>query len=123
MIENNEFEIEFLENLVKEKPDYVEALIALANVYTKSGKYKKGLEIDKRLSNLRPEDPIVFYNLACSHSLLNHVRKAVKALDKAIRLGYDDVEYMLEDSDLENIKNRSEFKKLLKKYFKPSSPN
>lgn len=120
MKNNNKFEIEFYKKLVKQKPDYVDALIPLANAYTKTGQYEKGLELDKRLAKLKPDDPIVFYNLACSYSLLKQYRKAIKALDKAISLGYDDIEYILKDSDLDNIKKRAEFRNLLKKYFKSS---
>jgi len=121
-MKNNKFEIEFYKKLVEQKPDYIEAIISLANAYTKEGEYKKGLELDKRLSKLKPADPIVFYNLACSYSILKQYSNAIKSLDKAIELGYDDVEYMLNDPDLDNIKKRQAFRNLLKKYFKTSSP-
>ena len=53
--EDFEFEINFYENILKERPDFVEALMALGDLYTKAGFYEKGLSIDKRLTRLRPD--------------------------------------------------------------------
>lgn len=119
---NYQFEIEFYKDIVKDKPNYTEALIALANAYTKIGEYDKSLDIDKRLSELKPDDPIVYYNLACNYSLLERYQKAIKCLNKALSLGYKDAEHMLNDPDLDNIKESKEFKNLLEKYFKLSRP-
>jgi len=118
---NNQFEIEFYQKLVEEKPDYVDALIPLAHAYTKIGQHKKGLEIDQRLAELKPEDPIIFYNLACSYSLSGQCENAIKALGRAIELGYNDAKYMLDDPDLDNIKERLDFKNLLKKHFQKTT--
>ncbi len=118
-----DFEISFYENLIKEKPDFVEALIPLGNAYTKKGDYKKGLEIDKRLIELRPDDPIVFYNLACTYSLLNMRDSSFKSLEKAISLGYDDFEYMNQDQDLNNIKTDKRFNELISKHSKTPQIN
>ena len=51
MIHNEDlnFEISFYERLIKEKSDYVEALIVLGDAYTKNGRYKDGLKVDQKL--------------------------------------------------------------------------
>lgn len=118
MLKKNEldFEISFYEDLIKDKPDFVEALIPLGNAYTKKGAYKKGLEIDKRLAELRPDDPVVFYNLACSYSLLNMRDLSFKSLEKAISLGYNDFEYMNQDEDFNNIKTDRRFNEFIAKH-------
>ena len=59
--------------------------------------------MDVRLSGLRPDDPVVFYNLDCSYALLNQPRAALNALSRAVELGYDDFGYLLADRDLENL--------------------
>jgi tetratricopeptide (TPR) repeat protein len=99
-----DFEIAFYEKFLKERPHYAEALIALGDAYTKKGLYDKGLEIDRRLIKLRPDDPFVFYNLACSCSLLNLVDEAFSTLKKALKLGYRDFRWLLSDPDLENVR-------------------
>jgi tetratricopeptide (TPR) repeat protein len=109
-----QFEIAFYEKILKDSPKFVEALMALGDLYTKGGYYQKGLEIDGRLARLRPEDPIVQYNLACSHSLMNDVPKARKAMRSAFALGYDDLAHLEKDPDLLNLLADTEFSEYLK---------
>jgi len=120
MEDDLDFQINFYEKLIKEKPDFIEALIALGDLYTKKGLYKKGLEIDKHLSKLKPKDPIVFYNLACDYSLLNQIEEAIKTLGKAIELGYDDFKWLEKDPDLENLRKDPRYLREIKILFKES---
>ena len=64
-----DFEISFLEGVLKHRPNYIDALAPLAEAYTRRGFFEKGLEIDKRLAFLCQDDPVVHYNLACSYVL------------------------------------------------------
>ena len=109
-----DFEIRFYENILKESPDFVEAIMALADLYTKKGLYREGLELDERLSRLRPEEPVIFYNLACSYSLLNDQYAALNAIRRAIDLGYDDFEHLANDQDLASLMADEQFRKYLK---------
>lgn len=112
---NFEFEIKFYERVLKESPDFIEALIALGDLYTKAGFYEQGLAVDLKLSQLRPDDPIIFYNLTCSQSLLNKIDEAFMSLSKAINLGYKDWSFMSRDTDLENLRRDSRFAEFLDK--------
>ncbi len=107
-----EFEIKFYENILKDSPDFVEALVALGDAYTKNGRYEEGLKVDQKLAKLKPKDPVVFYNLACSYSLLKELDVSLEALRKAIKLGYDDFSYMQKDLDLENLRQDKRYKTL-----------
>ena len=98
-----EFEIDFFENILKITPNFIEALVALGDLYTKAGLWQKGLEIDIKLTQLRPHDAIVYYNLACSYALLNQTRPALSALSKAIDFGYNDFQHLRQDPDMENL--------------------
>src|SRR4051794_15793299 len=95
-------EISFLEGLIRRDPDYVEALQILGDDYTRRGKVEDGLSVDKQLAKLCPGDPLVYYNLACSHSLASQCELALSALEKAISLGYSDFKWMSQDPDLRN---------------------
>ena len=108
-----EFEINFYERLLKEYPNFVDVLMALGETYTRRGWYEKGLEIDRRLSGLRPHEPVIWYNLACSLSLLKRYDDSLEALRQAIALGYDDFEYLLKDSDLASLRQLPKFRRLL----------
>jgi len=107
------WEIEFFRGIVENSPNHVDALINLGNLYTKRGDYAKGLEVDRRLVELRPDDAIVHYNLACSMSLLGDTEGAFAELKAAIDLGYNDLDYILSDGDLESIRKDPRFSEFI----------
>ena len=109
--EDLDFEISFYEGLISKKPDFIEALQALGDAYTKKGLYEKGLSIDEHLSQLQPKDPYVLYNLACSYSLLNQTDKALRSIKLAIKMGYRNFDYLMEDKDLDNLRKDSRFRR------------
>ena len=104
-----EFEIVFLENILKRDRCYIDALRVLAELYTLRKWYSRGLEMDERLVCLLPEDPVARYNLACSYALLSENKDAVRQLCKAVELGYDDLEHLKHDPDLDNIRGVPEY--------------
>ena len=113
-----DFEIKFYESFLKKRPGYIQAMVALGDAYTKRGLYEKGLEIDKRVAELKDDDPTVFYNLSCSYSLLGSIDKAIEALKKAIKLGYRDFKWLEQDPDQENLRKSPEYNLLIKSLFK-----
>ena len=96
--------IAFLEGLVRRDPQYVEALQMLGDHYTQRGKPEESLRGDQQLSRLQPRNPLVFYNLACSHSLNGEVDRAAEALERALALGYRDFEWLARDPDLSHLR-------------------
>lgn len=116
--EDIEFEVRFYEGILKNKPDFAEALVALGDLYTKHGFYEKGLEVDKRLAQLKPYDPYAFYNLACSYSLLNDIDNSLKNIKRAIASGYDNFRYLMKDKDLVNLRNDQRFQEYFSKFKK-----
>jgi len=107
--EDLEFEIQFFEGVTQRDPDFIDALQILGDAYTKTGQWEKGLLIDKRLARLCPDSPLVFYNLACSYSLMRRLDAAFAALTKAVKLGYADAKWLTKDPDLENLRKDSRF--------------
>ncbi len=107
------FEIEFFEKLLKDNPDFIDALIPLAEAYTKAGEYEKGLDIDKRLAKVLPDDPVVRYNLACSYSLVGRIDDAFEALHAAVQMGYNDFRHMDADPDLSGVRNDQRYQKMV----------
>jgi tetratricopeptide (TPR) repeat protein len=96
--------ISFLEGIVQRDADYVEALQILGDHYTQRGRYEHSLKVDKQLSRLEPRNPLVFYNLACSHSLNSEFDLAIAALEKALLLGYRDFKWLARDPDLRRLR-------------------
>ena len=107
-----DIEIGFLEGVVGRDPLYVDALQILGDDYTKRGQYLDGLKIDEQLSELKPEDSMVHYNLACSYSLTEQYAEAAEALAKAIDLGYRDFKWLAEDPDLQDLRSQSVYRKI-----------
>jgi tetratricopeptide (TPR) repeat protein len=104
--------ISFLEGLVRRDPGYVEALQILGDHYARRGDYSQSLQVDRRLSRLQPRDPLVFYNLACSHSLNGEIDEAATALVKALRLGYRDFKWLARDPDLRLLRQHSVYRRI-----------
>ena len=96
--------ISFLEGLVRRDPRYIEALQILGDHYTQRGKHDQSLKVDQQLSRLQPRNPIVFYNLACSHSLNGEFDQAAVALEKALAFGYRDFKWLARDPDLRQFR-------------------
>ena len=106
-------ELGFLEKISERLPEELEVLQALAELYTKTRQYEKGLALDRRLSRLLPGDAVVWYNLGCSYALTRHFDEAFEALAKAIDLGYSDYDWMKTDQDLANLTEDPRFESLL----------
>jgi tetratricopeptide (TPR) repeat protein len=111
-----DFELEFFAGILERLPHYVDVLRVMGNNLTLKGRYAQGLQIDKRLIALRPMDPLAHYNLACSYALLKRTDHAIKALRRAVELGYRDFRYMREDRDLDSIRHDPRFRQLLREY-------
>jgi tetratricopeptide (TPR) repeat protein len=92
--------ISFLEGLVRRDPESVETLQMLGDHYSQRGQPDHSLKVDQQLARLQPRNPLVFYNLACGHSLNGEVDQAVEALEKALALGYRDFKWLAKDPDL-----------------------
>lgn len=113
--QNLDIEIGFLEGIINRDPLWVEALQILGDNYTRRGKYTDGLKVDVRLAELRPQDSLVQYNLACSYSLNNQLEEASQALVRALTLGYRDFRWLAEDPDLENLRAHPSYRKIRSK--------
>lgn len=107
-----EVKISFLEGLIRRDPEYVEALQVLGDHYAQRGEYRQSLKVDRQLSRLEPGNPLVFYNLACSHSLNGELDEAASALEKALRLGYRDFKWLARDPDLDRLRHHPLYRRI-----------
>jgi len=107
--------IEFIEGLVRRDSNYVDALQLLGDHYTQRGRFTDGLQVDERLARLEPQNPLVFYNLACSYSLTGEFDRAIVALDRALALGYRDFKWLAKDPDLKKLRAQPVFQETKEK--------
>jgi Flp pilus assembly protein TadD len=106
-------ELEFLQDIARRLPDDTNIMRALGDLYTRTGAYADGLRVDENLSRLCAEDPVVWYNLACSLSLSGRPDDALDALNRAVELGYNDYDAMKKDPDLTALHGDARFESLL----------
>jgi predicted esterase len=62
---------------------------------------------------IRDDNPVVWYNLGCVRSLVGLKSDAVKALAKALELGFSNYELLATDTDLDPLRGRDDFKALM----------
>jgi tetratricopeptide (TPR) repeat protein len=107
-----DIEIGFLEGVIKRDPHYLQALQVLGDDYTQRGRLQEGLQVDELLAQLKPDDCLVHYNLACSYSLTNRPELAVQALERAFHFGYRDFKWLAEDPDLQNLREHPLYRRI-----------
>ncbi len=110
-------EASFLAGVAKRCPNDLQTLKVLAELYTKCGEYEKGLEIDQRLVELMPDEPLAWYNLACSYALLKRKDEAFNSLERSIELGYKNLSWLSQDTDLSSLHKDPRFTNIIKKLF------
>jgi tetratricopeptide (TPR) repeat protein len=108
-------EIQFLEALRRRCPSHEPIIEALGHMYTRVGRFEEGLAMDLELARLKPCEPENWYNVACSHALLGQKDKAIASLERAISLGYSDLDWMARDEDLRLIRDDPRFLRLIRK--------
>ena len=64
-------------------------------------------------SEIRPERPNVWYNLACALAHTGSKKKALAALEQAVDAGYANAEQMASDPDLESLHRDDGFQRLV----------
>lgn len=116
------FEVGLSRAVLESNPRDARALEMLGQALTRAGRHDEALEADLRLADLRPKDPIAYYNLACSYSHLENLDAAFEALHRAFDLGYRDYRHLLRDPDLENVRRDHRFKRLLDKKWGKRQP-
>ncbi len=67
----------------------------------------------RRLAEKHPGTPQVHYNLACCLARLEKPEEAMDALRRAVRAGWADADHAADDPDLDTLRDRDDFKRLL----------
>jgi hypothetical protein len=107
-----DIEISFLEGLLRRDPGFVEALELLGDDYTLRGRPLDSLAVDVQLQTLRPRDPVVHFNLACSLALSGEAERACIELERALELGFRDFRSLQRDPDLATARKHPAYKRV-----------
>lgn len=108
-----QFETRFFESILKRDRNYAQVVEILGGLYTQQGRVADGLKMDRRLVRLQPTNATAHYNLACSLALMKRRPEALRALARAIELGYRDWGWMAKDKDLDILRDHPEYLRLV----------
>jgi len=104
--------IKKLEEKLAGKYDDVDVLHQLATLQSMKGEYQRALEYLWMAKELRPDDPKIYFNIACIYSKQNEIDNSIYWLKKSIEMGFSDFDLLVNDSDLENIRATEYYKGL-----------
>lgn len=111
-----EFELNFFGSILARHPSYLEMLRHHAKNLASVKRHVESLQMDRRIVQLNPSDPQAHYELACAYALLRQPEQAIRALRKAIELGYRDFQVIRKNRDLESIRKDPRFRQLMREY-------
>lgn len=77
------------------------------------GRDEKGAEWLQRAIAVDPDDAMNLYNVACVYSNTGKIEEALDCLERSVGKGMAEVDWMVNDSDLDNLRDHPRFKKLL----------
>ena len=100
---------------VQMPPDDSRALLFGATQHLQAGNRDQCLEWVSKALTITPDEPITFYNAACSYSLAGEVDKAIGCLEKAITSGMSQKDWIVHDSDLDPLRQHPRFQDLLRR--------
>ncbi len=77
------------------------------------GEYSDALATYAEVLLFVPNDVIALYNSACVQAKLGHPSKAAKLLIVAVGAGFVDIERMMNDADLDSVRDQAEYEAIL----------
>ncbi len=104
--------IQTLENQIARVPEDARARSLVANFYAQIDRGDDAAREMQFAVALRPTDPTMHYNTACTYCALGRKTEALASLRKAWEFGYRDSVWVRRDPDLELLHDEPEFDKL-----------
>ncbi|HSH08886.1 MAG TPA: hypothetical protein VK995_00765 [Oceanipulchritudo sp.] len=111
-----QFEIDFCQSILKRDATNLHVMEMLAGYLTRSGRIDEGLELDRQIVEMDPDNAINHYNLACSLALKQRATEAIASLRVALEQGYNDFDWLMKDSDLSGLHDNPAFSALLSEF-------
>ena len=114
-LSQDDFDREFFDSILDRNNSNSDVLRRQAELLSRQGDHESALQLDRRLVQLHPNDPIVQYNVACSLAMTGQTQEAIEVLSRAIELGYRDFAHMEADADLDQLRDEPGFQELLRR--------
>ena len=85
-----------------------------ANALAALGESRRARQFAERACAIRPDDPVLLYNIGCVFSLLGLPDEALNSLEAAARKGVRQKGWYEHDSNLHSLRNLPRFRELLR---------
>ncbi len=105
-----------LEDVLRYNPHDLKILNSLAVYYSMKGQYNRTIDYFMKELSITPENPEIYYNLACISCRQNKLKESRNFLDKAIKKGFNNWDLLKKDHDLDNLRNTKYFDSLLENH-------
>ena len=96
--------VKLIEQRLDLNPDDARAYNLGATTLAKLGNIPRALEFAQKSLAIEPDDPLVLYNVACLHALVDMREEALGYLERAVTNGFGHRESMANDPDLDSIR-------------------
>jgi tetratricopeptide (TPR) repeat protein len=96
--------VKLIEQRLDLNPDDARAYNLGATTLAKLGNIPRALEFAQKSLSIEPDDPLVLYNVACLHALVDMREDALGYLERAVTNGFGHRESMANDPDLDSIR-------------------
>lgn len=107
--------IHYLQKALSRQPGFNRDALDMDNltiVKTVKKEYDNSLFLFRKISEQTPDNADAYYNIACIHARHNRIKESVTALEKAVNKGFEHINFLKTDTDLDNIRNTSFYKQL-----------
>jgi serine/threonine protein kinase/tetratricopeptide (TPR) repeat protein len=104
---------ENIEKHLELHPDDARALYLGSGSLIGMGETERGLEWASRAVAIDPTDTSILYNVACTYSEAGEVEEALDYLEKAVAAGFNQKEWIINDGDLEPLRDHPRYKALI----------
>jgi len=94
---------------IRATPKYEKAYFNRGNAYYAKGKYDEAVADYNKAIELNPKNPYPYYNMACIYAM-----RACTMLKQSVENGFKDWKLIKEDKDLDNIRNSSCYREIIK---------
>ncbi|HNP37152.1 MAG TPA: tetratricopeptide repeat protein [Woeseiaceae bacterium] len=105
--------LEVIEKRLQTSPNDARALCFGSVNLLEAGDTEKGMEWLERARTSLGDDALNLYNVACVYSTIGKIEEALDCLEKSVRKGMAELDWMKNDSDLDNLRSHPRFKALL----------
>lgn len=95
-------------------PADARALYLAANGLAALGENNRSRRLAERAAAIRPDDPVLLYNVGCVFSLLGLTEPALDCLEKGVRGGHLQRDWYRRDSNLDSLRALPRFQSLLR---------